>query len=206
MIRINLSGAKKEIKAAAGPSVSLEGAKLAVFALGFAVLGLLVVGYRYYSLDKAGRDLDQEIKVAESEKAKLAAVKAQYEDQERAKKDLSRRIDIIEGLKRGQTGPVDMLNQMASAVQASKTLWLTTFDNNGNRINLTGLAVSVNAVADFINNLKRSGYFTNVEIQEVFQSEATGPVTTFQFTLSTEMIPGGAPAQAAAPGPAKPKT
>src|SRR5689334_13590529 len=99
MIRINLSGAKKEIRAAAGPSVSLEGAKLVLFAAIFAVVGLAWVGYRFYSLDSASRRLDQEIKVAESEKAKLAAAKAQYEQQEAYKKDLSRRIDIIEGLK-----------------------------------------------------------------------------------------------------------
>jgi len=204
MIRINLSGAKKEVKkAGGGPSVSLEGAKLTLFFVGFLLLGLGYVAGRYLKLERDGTKLDEDIKVAESEKAKLATVKAQYEQQEAYKKDLSRRIDIIEGLKRGQTGPVEMLNQLAGAVQANKTLWLSSFDNVGNRVNMVGSAVSVTAVADFISTLKKTGYFSNVEIREAFQDEKNLTVPTFFFTLSAELVLPGSPSAA---GTAKPKT
>jgi len=204
MIRINLSGAKKEVKkAGGGPSVSLEGAKLTLFFVGFLLLGLGYVAGRYLKLERDGTKLDEDIKVAESEKAKLATVKAQYEQQEAYKKDLSRRIDIIEGLKRGQTGPVEMLNQLAGAVQANKTLWLSSFDNVGNRVNMVGSAVSVTAVAEFISTLKKTGYFSNVEIREAFQDEKNLTVPTFFFTLSAELVLPGSPSAA---GTAKPKT
>jgi Tfp pilus assembly protein PilN len=89
-------------------------------------------------------------------------------------------------------------------VAASKTLWLTTFDNTGNRLNMAGLATSVNAVADFIGNLKRTGYFNNVEIREIIQGSVMAGVTTFGFSLGVELqVPGQAQAQA---GTAKPKT
>ncbi len=204
MIRINLSGAKKEVKkAGGGPSVSLEGAKLTLFFVGFVILGLGYVGARYFQLQRTGTDLDEKIVVAEKEKAQLATVKAQYEQQEAYKKDLSRRIDIIEGLKRGQTGPVEMLNQLAASVQANKTLWLSSFDNVGNRVNMVGSAVSVTAVADFISTLKKTGYFSNVEIREAYQDEKNATVPTFFFTLSADLV---LPASQSAAGTAKPKT
>jgi len=204
MIRINLSGAKKEVKkAGGGPSVSLEGAKLTLFFVGFLLLGLGYVAGRYYQLQSKGTELDEKIVVAEKEKARLATVKAQYEQQEAYKRDLSRRIDIIEGLKRGQTGPVEMLNQLAGAVQANKTLWLTSFDNVGNRVNMVGSAISVTAVADFINTLKRTGYFSNVEIREAYQDDRSAAMTTFLFTLTAELV---LPGSQSAAGTAKPKT
>ena len=199
MIRINLLGLKKEVKKAGGPAVTLEGAK--VMAMGLTITGLALAGLaaHYFLLQSEESKLASDTKVAEKEKADLSAVKAQYEQFDAAKKDLTRRIDIIENLKKSQTGPVDMLTQLASSVQASKALWLTSFDNIGDKVNLEGVAVSVNAVADFIQNLKKSGYFKNVEIKETFQSDDKGEVPSFQFTLSTEL--------AAVPAAgAKPKT
>lgn len=208
MIRINLLGLKKEVKSAGGPSVTLEGAKLVVMGLTITGLALAGLAAHYFLLQSEENKLASDTKIAETEKARLSAVKAQYEQLDAAKKDLAHRIDNMEQLKRSQTGPVEMLTQLAGSVQASKMLWLTSFENTGDKLNLEGVAMSVNAVADFIQSLKRSGYFKNVEIKETFQADAKGEVTNFIFTLSTELpsAPAAEAAPAAAAGAAKPKT
>ncbi len=46
------------------------------------------------------------------------------------------------------------------------TLWLTSLDRKGNGLTIVGTAGSINAVANFITQLKHSGYFDQVEIKE----------------------------------------
>ena len=187
MIRINLLGLPKERKAAA-PAVSLEGAKFIGMALGFIGLGLAALAVHYTLLATDASRLEREITAEEQLKKKLAAVKAEYEQFEQAKRLLNRQIEIIETLKKQQTGPVEMLNTLADVVLGSGTVWLTSFDNKGDRVDIRGAAVSVNAVADFMTNLRKSGYFKNVEIRESSRDESLSKeVPAFTFTLSAEL-------------------
>lgn len=202
MIRINLLGLKKEVKKSAGPAVSLEGAKLTVMLLGFLAVALLALAYHYISLTNEQTKLTNDMRAAEAEKSRLAGVKAEFERFQAAKLDLTRRIDIIEALKRGQTGPVEMLTQLAAAVQASKTMWVVSFDSTGEHVEIDGIALSVNIVADFIKNLKNTGFFKNVEIKETYQDEAAVDLTNFIFQLTADFNQPATPA----PAGAKPRT
>ena len=47
----------------------------------------------------------------------------------------------------------------------------------------------MNAVANFITALKRSGYFQKVEIKETKQDDKNTAVQTFNFQLSAEITP-----------------
>jgi Tfp pilus assembly protein PilN len=69
----------------------------------------------------------------------------------------------------------------------------------GNSLSIDGSSASINAVANFITALKRSGYFQKVEIKESKQDEKNTTVQTFNFQLTAEI----SPPQAAHP-PAKP--
>jgi Tfp pilus assembly protein PilN len=77
----------------------------------------------------------------------------------------------------------------------------------GNTLSFEGASASVNAVANFITALKRSGYFQKVEIKETKQDEKSLAVQTFTFEISAEIAPPQAaqarPANAPAP-PVKP--
>jgi Tfp pilus assembly protein PilN len=188
MIRINLLGLKKEVTRSRMPSISMEGAKataLFVVILALAVLGL--AGH-YWMLNSEKVKLDDEMKMAEAEKARLARVKAEYEQFQKATQALERRINIIEGLKRAQTGPVTLLNTLAATVESSGPIWLTSFDAEANKITMAGVANSVNTVADFITNLKNCGQFKNVEIKESYQDASSKQVMMFLFSITADVV------------------
>lgn len=189
MIRINLLGMKKEVSKSRMPSISMEGAKataLFVVILALAVLGL--VGH-YWMLSSEKAKLDDEMKAAETEKARLARVKAEYEQFQKATQALQRRINIIEGLKKAQTGPVVLLNTLAATVESSGPIWLTSFDaDDKNKITMAGVANSVNTVADFITNLKKCGQFKNVEIKESYQDASSKEVMMFMFSITADLV------------------
>jgi len=170
----------------------MEGAKLTMMALLVIGLGVGVEFGRYVMLAREASDLEQKQKSEEAEKVRLAGVKIQYDEFEKRKQLLQKQINIIEDLKKRQTGPVVLLNALANTVLSSEQLWLTSFDSDGQKLLIDGVADNVNTVADFIANLKRSGQFRNVEIKESFQDDRFKDLPTFVFSITAELQ--GAPA------------
>jgi len=200
MIRINLLGLKKEVKKStitAAPS--LEGMKLIVFGAVFTVAALGIVYYRYNSLIKESDQLTADLDKASKESKRLAGVKTAVQQLEGVKTQLLRQIDVIEGLQRGRTGPVDMLVALANTVVGTKTMWLTAFDNSGSKISIKGEATSMNTVADFMHNLRATGRFTNIEMANTAQDAATKDLVTFSFDITADIVTTAAP-QAGATG------
>lgn len=197
MIRINLLGIKRQKTRARMPSVSMEGAKATALFVIMVLAAVGWLGFRFTYLTRENVKLRADLDTAQAEQRRLQAVKVQVNELEKKKQLLNRKISIIEDLKNKQTGPVTMLNALAATVESSGTIWLTSFTNDGSKVSLDGVAGNVTTVADFITNLKRSGYFTNVEIKESYEDD-TKSVSTFVFSITADI--GGA----AAPAPASP--
>ena len=188
MIRINLAGIRKEIpRGERGPAPA--GAKLAVIFVVILALGVAFLGWHYTTLQAENTRLTKELQDQEAEKQRLARVKTELEQFEKAKALLIKRHEILEALRKSQSGPVSLLNTLVGTVVAQEQLWLTSFQNDGLIVSIDGVAGSVNAVADFINRLKASGLFKSVEIRESFQSSRFKEVPTFDFSISAELVP-----------------
>src|SRR6266704_1336979 len=59
-------------------------------------------------------------------------------------------------------------------------------ENYQRSVDIKGMALSADAVANLISNLQKTGYFKNIEIKETFQDETFRDMQAFQFTLSCE--------------------
>jgi len=119
---------------------------------------------------------------------------------------LQQRINVIETLQKNRTGGQDLLSMVATTVVRTDTLWLTEVNRKGNALDLAGEAGSINAVANFLTQMRRSGYFDKIEIKEAKENDIQKGVQTYSFTMSAEVAaaPGttdGTGAHAAAPGP-----
>jgi type IV pilus assembly protein PilN len=201
MIRINLLGQARP-KASRRP-VDTGAALPALFVGAGLLFGCLILGYLYYSWQRQLNDENSRIKQLQAQKTDLEQIKQQVESFEKQKTILQQRVQTIEQLQRDRTGGQELLDQIANTVARTENLWLTTMIRKGNNLSLEGSSASVNAVANFITALKRSGYFQKVEIKESRQDDKNTAVQTFLFQLSAEITPPpvGAPAQRA---PAKP--
>ena len=72
-------------------------------------------------------------------------------------------------------------------------------ERKGDALTINGSAGSINAVANYITQLKRSGYFQTVEIQESHQDDSSKTIEVFVFSLTAQF---GLPQSAAAPAAA----
>src|SRR5579871_1161516 len=201
MIRINLLGQAKP-KASRRPVDT--GAALPALFIGAGVLfGALILGYIYYNWQHQLTEEKAKIKQLQTQKTYLEQVKLQVEAFEKQKAVLQQRVSTIEQLQRDRTGGQELLDQIANTVSRTENLWLTSMVKKDNTLTLEGASTSVNGVANFITALKRSGYFSNIEIKESNQDEKAAAVQTFNFSICAHITPPGARAPATRAKPAR---
>ena len=90
----------------------------------------------------------------------------------------------------------NFLQAIANTVSRTDTLWLVSVDRKGDALTINGAAGSINAVANYITQLRRSGYFQTVEIKESHQDDTNKTVEIFAFSLTAQF---GLTQSAAAP-------
>jgi type IV pilus assembly protein PilN len=154
MIRINLLAAERTKKKA----VTLQtGQKITIGCSAVLLLAVLFVGWRYWSLSRQSNQLDAEIAAAQQETTRLHSVIQQVQQFEQRRAQLQQRVVLIEQLRKGQTGPVHMLDQISRAMPPM--LWLTEVKQTGTDVQIDGKATTLTGLSDFVTNLEASGYF-----------------------------------------------
>lgn len=203
MIRINLLGRTRP--KATRTAVPIE-ATLQYVLLAIALVVSIGALYGHYLLlDRENTKIVAHIQKLTGEKARLEQLKQQVENFEKQKTVLQQRINVIEQLQRDRTGGQELLEAIANTVGRTDTLWLTSVERKGDALSINGAAGSINAVANYITQLKRSGYFQSVEIKESHQDDTNKAVQIFVFSLTAQFgLPQGANAAPVAAGPAAP--
>ena len=198
MIRINLLGRARP--KAQRQAVPLEATLQIVFFFAALLFSGGVLYYHWHSMNQEALELQAHIQRQQGEKARLEQLKTQVDQFERQRAVLQQRIGVIEQLQRNRTGGQELLDALANTVARTDTLWLTSLERKGEGLILVGTAGSINAVANFITELKHSGYFDQVEIKESAQDDKDVTVQTFGFTLTAHFaLPQTNPATQATP-------
>jgi Tfp pilus assembly protein PilN len=186
MIRINLLGQTRP--KAQRRAVPLESTLQLLFLVLALALGFGFLSIDYWQLSNKIKDVQKDIDQKTQQKAQLEQIKQQVDAFEKQKNLLQQRINVIETLQRNRTGGQELLDAVANTVSRTDTLWLTSLSRKGNALTLVGTAGSINAVAEYITQLKRSGYFAQVEIKEAKQND-NPDVQLFDFILNAEFAP-----------------
>lgn len=193
MIRINLLGASKprNKRGAASTAAVMEmgdaGSPKFKLLIVLALVASLNFAY-WYSLDKQGKSITVQMAAAEQKNRELADVKAKYLERQRQADSYKRRVDVIDQLRAGQMGPVNLLNTVGETVNGTEAVWLSTMKDQGNSVAIEGMALSTDAVANLIQNLQKTGYFKTIEIKETYQDDSVKDMQAFQFTLTCEKL------------------
>jgi Tfp pilus assembly protein PilN len=194
MIKINLLETAKGKRGGGGPSMpSMEmgdmgSPKLKILVV-MVVAGLFNLGY-WYHLDRQGKAIAAQMTKAEEQNRELADVKARFLERQTQANNYKRRVDVIDGLRQNQTGPVILLAMLGETVNNTEAVWLSKMDDTGTSVNLEGTALSTDAVANLIANLQKTGFFRTVEIKETYQDDQVKDMQAFWFTLTCDKAAG----------------
>ena len=187
MIRINLLGQARP--KATKQAVPLEATLQIILGIAALLIAFVVLGVTYTSQKHELDATNSRILALKAEKTSLQQVKQEVEQFEAQKRALQTRIDVIEELQKNRSGAQELLQMVANTVVRVDQLWLTSLERKGDTLQIAGEAGSVNAVANFITQLKRSGYFDKIEIQEAKEDDVAKTVTTYGFTMSAAIAP-----------------
>lgn len=166
MIRINLLAVERAAVKRGKVSLQFSGQKMTVGCTLILLMTALFIAWRYWALERTSTLLDQEIASAQQETIRLHSVIAQVQQFEQRRAQLQQRVVLIEQLRKGQTGPVHMLDQVSRALPPM--LWLTELrqtDKVPGEVTIDGRCTTLTGLSDFVANLEATGYFKkSVEI------------------------------------------
>jgi len=209
MIKINLLAVEKPRGASKSrlPAISLTGQPLTIGCGLILLASAGVIGWRYQQLGKDAAQLDADIAAAQQETVRLHSVIAEVQKFEQRRAQLQQRVGLIEQLRRDQTGPVHVLDQVSRALPPM--MWLTQLKQlpDGADVTIDGRCTGLTTLSDFVANLEASGYFKkSVEIVNTQVEGSTSAGDFIKFSVRAQFQrPAPATAVAAAPGaPVKP--
>jgi type IV pilus assembly protein PilN len=201
MIKINLIA---EAPATAAKRKKPEGGAAPGFRKGDVILVVVLllsvaaVGGYWYKLTSDRDRLKKTEASMRAERDRLQVFIKKVEELEAKRAALQHKIEVINGLKAAQTGPVRVMDEVSKALP--ELVWLESMTLDGNSLSLMGQAMDENAVANYIANLDASPYFKEPTLVGMSRSSKT----TFKFTLNCVFTPTPepAPGEGAAPAPA----
>ena len=168
----------------------------------FLVIGLALAAYSFLliKISSTNKDIAQAEQEIQELKAKIGKIK----DLEKLKADVQKKLDVLNQLRRGKSGPVHRLSTLSGAVP--EKLWLTGYTESATGVKVTGVAFTEELIASFMRSLQESEDFTNVELVVSEQVEKAGmKLKKFELLMSLKnQAPPVATAQApqAKPAPA----
>jgi type IV pilus assembly protein PilN len=196
MIRINLLPVDRERRKKRVFSFGTTSQQVTVACTLILLSAIGICGWRYYKIWQESAALDKEITAAQQETQRLHSIIQQVQQFEQRKAQLQQRVVLIEQLRKSQTGPVHMLDQISRALPPM--FWLTELKQVGADVIIDGRCTTLTSLSDFVSNLERSGYFKkSVEIVST-QAETinVAPGELVRFSVRAQFVQPGT----AAPG------
>ena len=175
MVRINLLPARVSRKKQASKQ------QLLLFAL-VIVLGVAVnwiwASARAGELERR----EAQLKRTHDEIAQLDRIIGEVKNIKAQQQQLREKLDVLAQLKEGRTGPVRMLDELATVMP--KRLWLTKFDEKKGATKLAGSAATLDDVSELIGALKRSTYFRGIELEKTTAKVEKSGLRLVDFSMS----------------------
>lgn len=183
MIRINLLAVErgKTTKKPRGALIS-PAHRVTVGASLILIATVLGIGWWFLSLNQRSQQIDREIARAEAETAQLRSVLQQVQKFEARKAQLTQRVTLIEQLRRGQSAPVHVLDEVSKSLP--ERLWLTELKQTGSEFTISGFSASLPSLSDFVANLEQTKWFKRpVEIldSQVQEDKTAGELVRFSI-------------------------
>jgi type IV pilus assembly protein PilN len=209
LIRINLlTEARGAAARKKSPFLPSGGRLNNLILIGGVVAGVLYIGIMALILTSRNKALDEDIARAQEEVARLKSIIDEVKGYEDKKASLEAKIQLINNLKTNQKGPVRLMDEISKAMP--DLVWLSDLTVSGDQVSLKGRTLSPNAVATYLENLKKSPFFAEPVFRNLGREQGSQGIYTWEMSLtftnaqalSTASAPTTGAADEAPAGPA----
>ena len=190
MIKINLLPVKRSKK---------RDAATRELAIGGGVAAVVLIGlYTWYAvMDSKLSTVTESVNKSKADIARIEQDIVKVDEFKKKKRELEQKLSVIEELKAKKTGPVKLLDELATSMP--KRVWLTSFEEKNGVMIMEGGAADNDELSEFLSYMtKKTKFFTGVTLiysetvplppnvgQSADKSQMLGPTQPyFKFKLS----------------------
>ncbi len=149
------------------------------------VIGLacaLALGAHWYASSELS-DLQEEYASLRAQNAALQKKIGELRNLDALRADVERKLKIVDELQRGRFRTLETLAEISKVIP--ENVWLTSIEDAGETLRVTGLGESNKAVANFMRALEGSPLFANVRLSVITRTEVQGSaVRSFQISFN----------------------
>jgi type IV pilus assembly protein PilN len=173
MVRINLLPVRVSKKKVAGNQ------QLLLFAL-LLVGGVLANGIYHGRRAAELETLEKRVAETRQDIVELDKVIGEVKSIRTQQQQLQEKLDTLAKLKQGRTGPVRMLDELATIIP--RRIWLDKLEEKAGKVTLAGGATSIEDVSQYMAALRSSKSFGDVELKRT-EGRLEKGLHTVKFTI-----------------------
>jgi type IV pilus assembly protein PilN len=110
------------------------------------------------------------------------------------KDQIKAKLDIITTLEKNRTAEIHLMDELSKSIPydpssvLSKKLWLVSLQQHGDLIGMDGVALDNSTLAQFMDNLSKDPYFSNVNLSKTEQVKSND-LLLYKFSLTCKFNP-----------------
>ncbi len=155
--------------------------ELAMMGTALAAFCLLLAGVWFWQSSVVA-SLEEKRQTLQRKKDELAPLLAELKKLKKKKIELQRKASIIKKLRKESPLTVRILDEVANNTD-NQRMWLTSLEQQGGHLTLTGVALDNHTIAQYMDNLKASRFVVDVALGDSSLKEVAGR-NLKKFTLN----------------------
>lgn len=164
------------------------------FGLSLLVVLIILAGIEF-ALGKQISTLTGEITSIEEKKTSYLPILTEITKLQKDREALAKKLEVINSLQTDSLLTVRILDEVAARTMTNR-LWLTSLQQTGEQLQLQGVALDNETIAQYMQQLEASEYFKNTDLASSSQAVIAGQkLTSFVLSLSIEVPQKGEPVQ-----------
>ncbi|OGP86599.1 MAG: hypothetical protein A2Z08_12190 [Deltaproteobacteria bacterium RBG_16_54_11] len=158
--------------------------QLTMFSL-ILVFVLIIVAYFSWSSGKREARIDTQLKLVQEDLVRLDKEVGEIDELKQRKAKLEQKLTVIKDLDKGRLRAAYILGELSQ--RTPEKVWIESLDKSGKDLKIAGVALDNETIANFMDVLGRSKYFTGVEL-EITEQIDRGGLKLMKFSLHCSTV------------------
>ena len=161
------------------------------------ILVLIISGIFHWMLGQKINGLSKRIEDTKAQVAKYNKINNEIEDIKKKLAILNQKIEVIKSLDLNRKEPVQLLEAISDMIVQNR-MWLTAFITNDESVNISGIAVDNQTIADYMSRIETSKEYESVKLSSIKKADIKDSNMSLKtFGLSFKKTQPGKPEEKA---------
>ena len=161
------------------------------------ILVLIISGIFHWMLGQKINGLSKRIEDTKAQVAKYNKINNEIEDIKKKLAILNQKIEVIKSLDLNRKEPVQLLEAISDMIVQNR-MWLTEFTTNDESVNISGIAVDNQTIADYMSRIETSKEYESVKLSSIKKADIKDSNMSLKtFGLSFKKTQSGKPEEKA---------